>query len=42
MAEIRDAVNVDGDVVIPMDAENLGFWLKAILGQPGFPRAESG
>jgi hypothetical protein len=33
-APIRDAVNVDGDVVIPMDAENLGFWLKAIFGQP--------
>lgn len=32
-APIRDAVNVDGDVVIPMDAENLGFWLKAIFGQ---------
>ncbi len=33
-APIRDAVNVDGDVVIPMDAENLGFWLKSIFGQP--------
>ena len=33
-APIRDAVNVDGDVVIPMDAENLGFWLKAIFDQP--------
>ncbi len=27
-------MNVDGDVVIPMDAENLGFWLTAIFGQP--------
>lgn len=30
----RDALDVDGDVVIPMDVEALGFWLKAIFGQP--------
>jgi hypothetical protein len=27
-------VNFDRDVVIPMDAETLGFWLKAFFGHP--------
>lgn len=31
---LRDALDVDGDVVIPMDVEALGFWLKAVFGQP--------
>lgn len=30
----RDAFDADGDIVIPLDVENLGFWLKAIFGQP--------
>jgi hypothetical protein len=33
-APIRDAVTVDGDVVVPIDAEAFGFWLKAAFGQP--------
>jgi hypothetical protein len=33
-APLRDALDVDGDVVIPMDVEALGFWLKAVFGQP--------
>lgn len=33
-APLRDALNADGEVVIPMDVEALGFWLKALLGQP--------
>ena len=33
-APVSGAVNVDGDVVIPMDAENLGSWRTAIFGQP--------
>lgn len=34
LAPIRDAIAVDGNVVIPIDAEGIGFWLKALLGQP--------
>lgn len=33
-APVSGAVNVYGDVVIPMDAENLGSWRTAIFGQP--------
>jgi hypothetical protein len=33
-APLRDALNADGEIVIPMDVEALGFWLKALLGQP--------
>lgn len=28
----RDAINVNGDVVIPAQVESLGFWLHALLG----------
>lgn len=34
LAPILDAFNADGDVVIPLDVNNLGFWLKATFGQP--------
>ena len=34
LAPIKDAVTVDGDVVIPIDAEAFGFWLKAAFGAP--------
>jgi hypothetical protein len=34
LAPIKDAVTVDGDVVVPVDVENFGFWLKAAFGQP--------
>ena len=33
-APINDAVTADGDVVIPIDAEAFGFWLKAAFGAP--------
>lgn len=33
-APLRDALNADGEIVIPMDVEALGFWLKALFGQP--------
>ena len=33
-APIKDAVTADGDVVIPIDAEAFGFWLKAAFGSP--------
>ena len=34
LAPIKDAVTVDGDVVVPLDAEAFGFWLKAAFGTP--------
>jgi len=34
LAPVKDVTTVDGDVVIPMDAEALGFWLKAAFGAP--------
>jgi hypothetical protein len=40
-APIRDAVTADGDVVIPMDAEAFGFWLKAAFGVPTTIGAEA-
>ena len=29
LAPIKDAVTADGDVVVPLDAEAFGFWLRA-------------
>lgn len=34
LAPDLDTVMVDGDIVIPMDAASLGFWLKATFGEP--------
>ncbi len=34
LAPIKDAVTVDGDVVMPIDVESLGIWLKAAFGDP--------
>jgi hypothetical protein len=34
LAPIKDAVTSDGDVVIPIDAASIGFWLKAAFGAP--------
>ena len=34
LAPIKDAVTADGDVVVPLDAEAFGFWLKAAFGTP--------
>jgi hypothetical protein len=34
LAPVKDAVTADGDVVVPLDAEALGFWLKAAFGAP--------
>jgi len=31
---VKDAVTSDGDVVVPIDAEAFGFWLKAAFGAP--------
>ena len=40
-APIKDAVTADGDVVVPMDAEAFGFWLKATFGAPVTTGAEA-
>jgi hypothetical protein len=34
LAPVKDAVTADGDVVVPIDAEAFGFWLKAAFGHP--------
>jgi hypothetical protein len=41
LAPIRDAVTADGDVVVPIDAEAFGFWLKAAFGGPTTTCAEA-
>ncbi len=38
---IKDAVTADGDVVVPLDAEAFGFWLKAAFGTPTTTGAEA-
>jgi hypothetical protein len=34
LAPIKDAVTADGDVMVPIDAEAFGFWLKVAYGDP--------
>lgn len=34
LAPTPDAINVDGDLVVPIDARFIGYWLKAIFGAP--------
>ena len=41
LAPIKDAVTADGDVVVPIDAEAFGFWLKAAFGDPTTTGAEA-
>ena len=41
LAPIKDAVTADGDVVVPIDAEAFGFWLKAAFGEPTTTRRRS-
>ena len=31
---IRDVIKVEGDIVVPVDVGNFGYWLKALLGAP--------
>ncbi len=41
LAPIKDAVTADGDVVVPIDVEAFGFWLKAAFGDPVTTGAEA-
>lgn len=34
LAPVLDALDADGDVIVPIDAEGFGFWLKAAFGAP--------
>ena len=34
LAPVKDAVTADGNVVVPIDAQGFGVWLKAAFGQP--------
>lgn len=34
LAPVKDAVTVDGDMVVPICARSFGFWLKGAFGQP--------
>jgi len=38
---IKDAVTTDGNVVVPIDAQGFGFWLKAAFGAPITTGAEA-
>jgi len=33
-APIRDAITVDGDVVVPIEARSIGWWLRGAFGNP--------
>lgn len=30
----QDSISVEGDIAVPLDLRNIGFWLKAIFGNP--------
>lgn len=34
LAPSRDVITVDGDIVVPVDVRNIGFWLTGLLGEP--------
>lgn len=34
LAPIKDALNVDGDVVVPLCARSIGYWLRLLFGNP--------
>jgi hypothetical protein len=38
----QDVINVDGDMVVPVDMRNIGVWLKAIFGIPSTEDVDDG
>lgn len=38
----QDVINVDGDMVVPVDMRNIGVWLKAIFGIPNTEEVDDG
>lgn len=38
----QDVINVDGDMVVPVDMRNIGVWLKSIFGTPTTIENENG
>lgn len=34
LAPLRDAINDEGDIVVPVDPRYLGFWLTRLFGEP--------
>lgn len=34
LAPIKDVVTADGDIVVPIDTDGIGYWLKLLLGAP--------
>lgn len=38
----QDVINVDGDMVVPVDMRNIGLWLKAIFGTPTTSETDDG
>lgn len=38
----QDVINIDGDMVVPVDMRNIGVWLKAIFGTPTTTENEDG
>ncbi len=38
----QDVINVDGDMVVPVDMRNIGVWLKAIFGIPSTENVDDG
>lgn len=38
----QDVINVDGDMVVPVDMRNIGVWLKAIFGIPNTEDVDDG
>lgn len=38
----QDVINVDGDMVVPVDMRNIGVWLKAVFGIPSTEDVDDG
>ena len=42
LAPVKDAITVDGDLVVPICARTFGFWLKGAFGQPTSTEGQDG